>query len=131
MTKQNEKHIFNLTVKSNQKNKKWNKSKKYFLKKDEKNIKNPNLAEIKYNIWGIKMLIKKRDGKIVEYDSNKILVAISKANREVELKEKATIDEINKIIDNIENKFEEGEYVDIEKIQDEVEKQLMEAKNTI
>lgn len=74
------------------------------------------------------MLIKKRDGKIVEYDSNKILVAISKANREVELKEKATIDEINKIIDNIENQFEEGEYVDIEKIQDEVEKQLMEVK---
>ena len=42
---------------------------------------------------GDKMLIKKRDGKIVEYDSNKILVAISKANREVEIEEKAKINE--------------------------------------
>ena len=49
------------------------------------------------------MKIVKRDGHIVDYDSDKIRVAIGKANNEVKGKEKATKDEIEGIIKYIED----------------------------
>ena len=49
------------------------------------------------------MKIIKRDGRIVDYDRQKIAVAIEKANRDVIGKEKATKEEIKEIIDYIED----------------------------
>ena len=49
------------------------------------------------------MKIIKRDGSIVDYNSDKIRTAIGKANNEVSKKERATDKEINEIIDYIEN----------------------------
>ena len=44
------------------------------------------------------MKVIKRDGTIVEYNPEKIRIAIQKANNEVSRKEKATDEEINEII---------------------------------
>ena len=44
------------------------------------------------------MKVIKRDGTIVEYNSEKISTAIKKANNEVSKKERATDEEINEII---------------------------------
>ena len=49
------------------------------------------------------MKIVKRDGHIVDYDPQKIRIAIGKANNEVRGKEKATKEEINEIIKYIED----------------------------
>ena len=49
------------------------------------------------------MKIVKRDGKIVDYNPDKIRVAIEKANKEVRGREKATKEEINEIIKYINN----------------------------
>ena len=49
------------------------------------------------------MKIIKRDGTIVDYDPEKIRVAIGKANNEVSKKEKATEEDINNIISYIED----------------------------
>ena len=49
-----------------------------------------------------KMKIIKRDGTIVDYDGEKIRVAIGKANNEVQNKEKVSEEEINDIIKYIE-----------------------------
>ena len=70
------------------------------------------------------MKVIKRDGKKVDFDPNKIVVAISKANREVIGNEKASIQNINYIVEAIE-KLELNE-IGIEKIQDQIEKKLME-----
>ena len=43
------------------------------------------------------MKIVKRNGKIVDFDANKIKIAIKKANREVDEKEQATDAEIEDI----------------------------------
>ncbi len=70
------------------------------------------------------MKVKKRDGKIVEFDKNKIIEAISGANRDVKGREKATIlnkNEIAKYIKNLEK-----EIITVEEIQDIVERKLME-----
>ena len=48
------------------------------------------------------MKIVKRDGHIVDYDPEKIRIAIGKANTEVRGKEKATEEEIEDIIKYIE-----------------------------
>ena len=48
------------------------------------------------------MKIIKRDGHIVEYDAEKIRIAIGKANNEVKGKEKASKEEIEEIIKYIE-----------------------------
>ena len=47
--------------------------------------------------WG-KMKVIKRDGRTIEFDRDKIQLAIEKANKEVRGKQKATRDEINEII---------------------------------
>ena len=70
------------------------------------------------------MKVIKRDGKKVDFDPNKIVVAISKANREVIGKEKASIQNINYIVEAIE-KLGLNE-IGIEKIQDQIERKLME-----
>ena len=48
------------------------------------------------------MKVVKRDGHIVDYDPEKIRIAISKANNEVKAKEKASKADINEIISYIE-----------------------------
>lgn len=70
------------------------------------------------------MKVIKRDGKKVDFDPNKIVVAISKANREVIGNEKASIQNINYIVEVIE-KLGLNE-IGIEKIQDQIERKLME-----
>ena len=69
------------------------------------------------------MKIVKRDGKIVPYDRQKIVVAISKANEEVALKDRVTLKEIDKIIEHIEDLKKERMLV--EEIQDIIEKELV------
>ena len=70
------------------------------------------------------MKIIKRDGTIVDYDSDKIRVAIGKANNEVQNKEKVSEDEINNIIKYIEGLKKKRMLV--EDIQDIIEQKLME-----
>ena len=70
------------------------------------------------------MKIIKRDGTIVEYDAEKIRVAIGKANNEVYDEEKATAEEINSIIKHIEKLRKKRMLV--EDIQDIIEEKLME-----
>ena len=50
------------------------------------------------------MKIIKRDGTIVNYNPDKIRIAIQKANNEVSKKERATDEQINEIITFIEDK---------------------------
>ena len=44
------------------------------------------------------MKVIKRDGRTIDFDKEKIQIAIEKANKEVRGKEKATKEEINEII---------------------------------
>ncbi|MCI9064175.1 MAG: anaerobic ribonucleoside-triphosphate reductase [Clostridia bacterium] len=70
------------------------------------------------------MKIIKRDGTIVDYNSEKIRIAIGKANNEVHRKEKATKEEIEKIITYIEELNKKR--ILVEDIQDIIEEKLME-----
>ena len=70
------------------------------------------------------MKIVKRDGHIVDYDPQKIRVAIGKANNEVRGKEKATKEEIEEIIKYIEDLNKKR--ILVEDIQDIIEEKLME-----
>ena len=70
------------------------------------------------------MKIVKRDGTIVDYNPDKIRVAIGKANNEVAKKERATDEEINEIIRYIEELKKSR--ILVEDIQDIIEKKLME-----
>lgn len=70
------------------------------------------------------MKVKKRDGKIVDFNSNKIIEAISKANQSVSGREKATISDKKKIAKYV--KSLNKKIITVEEIQDIVEKQLME-----
>ncbi len=70
------------------------------------------------------MQVKKRDGKIVDFNSNKIIEAISGANQDVKGREKASIankKEIAKYIKSLDK-----DIITVEEIQDIVEKKLME-----
>ena len=49
------------------------------------------------------MKLIKRDGRAVDYDKEKIKIAIEKANKEVRPKERATRDEIKEITNYIED----------------------------
>lgn len=71
-----------------------------------------------------KMKIIKRDGRVVDYNREKICVAIEKANQEVKPRERATKEEINNIITYIEDLNKKRMLV--EDIQDIIEEQLME-----
>ena len=69
------------------------------------------------------MKIIKRDGTIADYNPEKIKIAISKANTEVEEKDQASEEEINKIIKYIE-KLKKPRIL-VEDIQDIIEQKLM------
>ena len=71
-----------------------------------------------------KMKVIKRDGRIIDFDREKIEIAIEKANKEVRGKEKATKEEINEIITYIEELGKKRMLV--EDIQDVIEEKLME-----
>ena len=70
------------------------------------------------------MKIIKRDGTIVDYDPEKIRVAISKANEEVSKRDKASKEQIKEIVNYIEDLRKPRLLV--EDIQDIIEKKLME-----
>ena len=65
------------------------------------------------------MKVIKRDGRVVEYDRNKILVAVRKANAEVEPYEKVSEDDMDGIIASIENAGRET--MQVEDIQDMID----------
>ncbi len=69
------------------------------------------------------MKVIKRDGRVVEYDRNKILTAIKKANAEVDRYEKLTDEKIEGIVVSIENLHRDTMHV--ENIQDIIEQKIM------
>lgn len=70
------------------------------------------------------MKVIKRDGRAVDYDKEKIVVAIEKANNEVRAKERATKEDIKGIVSYIEELDKKRMLV--EDIQDIIEEKLME-----
>ena len=70
------------------------------------------------------MKVIKRDGKAVEYDKEKIRIAIQKANKDVRPKERATNEEIDGIIQYVEDLGKKR--ILVEDIQDIIEEKLME-----
>ncbi len=72
------------------------------------------------------MKVIKRDGRAVDFDREKIMVAVSKANKEVKTKERASIEEIKEIILYIEDLAKKR--ILVEDIQDIIEQKLMEIK---
>lgn len=73
------------------------------------------------------MKVIKRDGRAVEYNKDKIKIAIEKANQEVRKTERATKEEIEEIIRYIEELNKKRMLV--EDIQDIIEEQLMDMKH--
>ena len=69
------------------------------------------------------MKVIKRDGRIVDYDRNKIVSAVRKANVEVDEFEKISEEKINGIVASIENLRREK--IQVEDIQDLIEQKLM------
>ena len=69
------------------------------------------------------MKVVKRDGRIVDYDRNKIMMAIRKANVEVEECERISEDKIESIIAGIEGL--KRDQMQVEDIQDMIEQKLM------
>ena len=72
------------------------------------------------------MKVIKRDGRQVEYDRNKIAIAIEKANEGVEKEERIAEDKIYNIIASIESRG--ADTMMVEDIQDIIEKKLMSEK---
>ena len=72
------------------------------------------------------MKVVKRDGKIVDFDEERIRIAIGKANEEVDDEEKATDEEIDDIVKHIKNL--KRKRILVEDIQDMIENQLMTLK---
>lgn len=70
------------------------------------------------------MKVKKRDGKLVKFDQNKIINAISSANNSVTKKDRATIAQKKDIVKYI--KSLKCEELSVEEIQDIIENKLME-----
>lgn len=70
------------------------------------------------------MKVIKRNGDSVDFDRNKIAVAIGKANAEVKPSERATKEEINNIIEYIIGLNKKR--ILVEDIQDIIEEKLME-----
>lgn len=70
------------------------------------------------------MKVQKRDGRITEYDKNKITTAIRKANAEVPEREKIADDSIDSIIGYVE-KFAGKNILNVETIQDMIERRLV------
>ena len=72
------------------------------------------------------MRVVKRDGKIVDFDESRIKIAIGKANNEVDENERATEEEIEKIVEYV--KKVKKDRILVEDIQDIIENKLMEYK---
>lgn len=77
------------------------------------------------------MIVIKRDGREVLFDESKIITAIQKANEEVDEKERATVSQINIIVNKIREKYDNDTTsakngVTVEQIQDIIEKELVE-----
>lgn len=71
--------------------------------------------------------IKKRDGRIVEFDSSKIAEAIWKAQKAVGLEDKLLATSFaEEVVKQLENRLEPGEIPSVEQVQDFVEKTLIE-----
>ena len=68
------------------------------------------------------MKVIKRDGRVVDYDREKISVAIQKANKEVKPKERASKEDIKTVIEYIEDLDKKRMLV--EDIQDIIEEQF-------
>ncbi|MBQ3545421.1 MAG: anaerobic ribonucleoside-triphosphate reductase [Lachnospiraceae bacterium] len=75
------------------------------------------------------MKVVKRDGRHVEYDRNKIVVAIQKANDEVEPHEQISEEKIYNIVASIENRGQSE--MQVEEIQDIIEQKLMQDKKYV
>ncbi len=67
--------------------------------------------------------VQKRDGRIVEYDRDKIITAIRKANIEVEASERAGEEMIDAILDHVER--DNDGVISVEAIQDMIESSLV------
>ena len=72
------------------------------------------------------MKVIKRDGREVEYDRNKIAIAIEKANDGVDARERISEDKIYNIIASIESRGQKTMHV--EDIQDIIEEKIMAEK---
>ena len=72
------------------------------------------------------MKVIKRDGKAVDYNREKIMVAIEKANKEVKPRDRVTKEEIKEITKYIEEL--DKKRILVEDIQDLIEEQLMDMK---
>ena len=71
------------------------------------------------------MKVVKRDGRVVDYNRNKILIAVRKANAEVDPFERVSEDDIDGIIASVEGVNRET--IQVEDIQDMIEQKLMAA----
>ena len=69
------------------------------------------------------MKVTKRDGRVVDYDRNKIIIAIQKANAEVDRYNQMTEEKIESIVAGIENMSADN--LMVEDIQDIIEQKLM------
>ena len=76
-----------------------------------------------------KMKVIKRDGRHVDYDRNKIVIAIQKANDEVEPYEQISEEKIYNIVASIENRGLTE--MQVEDIQDIIEQKLMQEKKFV
>ena len=70
------------------------------------------------------MKVIKRDDSVVEFDRNKIVRAIRKANEAVDFEDRVTDEQINAIVDDIASRHRRR--ILVEDIQDMVEEKLME-----
>ncbi|NLZ80922.1 MAG: anaerobic ribonucleoside-triphosphate reductase, partial [Clostridiales bacterium] len=75
------------------------------------------------------MKVIKRNGQELDYDREKIIIAISKANKEVPFNEKISEDKIYDIVQSIEDRNQET--MQVEDIQDIIEQKLMAEKKFI
>ncbi len=75
----------------------------------------------------VAMKVIKRDGRVVDYDRSKIMIAIRKANLEVDESEKITEDNIEGIVAAIETAAAKRGNLLVEDIQDMIEQKLMAA----
>ncbi|MGN0974315.1 MAG: anaerobic ribonucleoside-triphosphate reductase [Bacilli bacterium] len=71
------------------------------------------------------MQVGKRDGKFVDFDRDKIRIAIGKANENVKEEDRVTSRQIENIIKYIEENYKNRKRVLVEEIQDVIEEKLM------
>ena len=72
------------------------------------------------------MKVIKRDGRSVDFDKNKIIIAIQKANNEVPKPNRATKEQINEIVEYVAS--QDRKRILVEDIQDIIEMKLMDYK---